>query len=171
MTAEHPDTDIVTGGHRAAQQMIFTVTQLVETVARMRQAAEARRADAARAATAAVRDAQRAEQAHRRDAEARDRTAQRATTRGQRETTTAAVARQRTDRAAYTPAAGPTWRRDAAPLDLLTAWAAATTWAAHDPKAADVMLSTEDEMRGRWPQSSTVTTGSGSRSASTPPRP
>ena len=152
MTAEHPDTDIVTGGHRATQQMIFTVTQLVETVARMRQAAETRRADAARAATAAVRDAQRAEASQRRAVNARDRVAPRATPRGERETATAAAARQRTDRAAYTPAAGLAWRRDAAPVDLLTAWAAATTWAAHDPKAADVMVRTEDEMRGRWPQ-------------------
>ncbi len=60
--------------------------------------------------------------------------------------------RQRTDRAVYTPAAAPGWRRDAEPVDLLTAWAAATTWAAHDPGAAAVMLHTEDEMRARWPQ-------------------
>ncbi len=130
MTVEHPDADIVTGGHRAAQQMIFTLTQLVENVARMRQAADARRADAARAA------------------EAQTRTAERAADRQQRE----AAARQRTDRAAYTTAADPRWRRTTAPADLLTAWAAATTWAAHDTKAADVMLRTEDEMRVRWPQ-------------------
>ena len=120
MTAEHPDTDIVTGGYRAAQQLFFTATQLVETVARMRQAADTRRADSARAAAG---DTQRGDEA-----------------------------RRRTDRAVYTAAAAPGWRRDAAPVDLLTAWAAATTWAAHDPRAAAVMLHTEDEMRTRWPQ-------------------
>lgn len=42
-------------------------------------------------------------------------------------------------------------RRDAEPVQLLTAWAAATTWAAYDPNAAAAMTRAEAEIRHRWP--------------------
>jgi len=130
MTVEHPDTEIVTGGHRAAQQMIFTATQLVEVIARMRQAAEIRRAEAARVAADRQQAADLAA-----DAEAR----------------AAQKVAADAGRAVWGPADTAAWREAAAPPDLLTAWAAATTWAGHDPRAAAVMLHTEDEMRDRWP--------------------
>lgn len=104
-------------------------TQLVEVIARMRQQSETRRADAERAAAQLARDAQRAGQTRARDD----------------------AAQQRSDRGVWSPANTDRWRREAAPQDLLTAWAAATTWAGHDPKAAAAMTRTEDEMRDRWP--------------------
>jgi len=130
MTVEHSDAEAVQGAHHAAQQLIFTATQLVEVIARMRQAAEIRRAESERAAADTARQA------------AAD--AQRAADRE-------VGAGEAAGRAVWAPANTAVWREAASPPDLLTAWAAATTWAGHDPRAAGAMLRVEDEMRERWP--------------------
>jgi len=130
MTVEHSDAEVVQGAHHAAQQLIFTATQLVEVIARMRQAAEIRRAEDDRAAADRQRAADLAA-----DAEAR----------------AAQKAAADAGRAVWAPANTAVWREAASPPDLLTAWAAATTWAGHDSKAAAAMLRAEDEMRERWP--------------------
>ncbi len=130
MTVEHSDGEVVQGAHHAAQQLIFTATQLVEVIARMRQAAEIRRGEAERVAADRKQAADLAA-----DAEAR----------------AAQKAAADAGRAVWEPANTAAWREAAAPPDLLTAWAAATTWAGHDPRAAAAMLRVEDEMRDRWP--------------------
>lgn len=173
MTVDHSDHDVIDGGHRSAQQLLFTATQLVEVIARIRQQAETRRAEVERAAAQQAQDAARVTDSAQRerqrthDQQARDaqratdaaaRDAQRATDAAARAAERAAVqqqrdaaAKQRADRATWSAAGTARWRRDATPHDLLTAWAAATTWAGHDPRAAAAMLRTEDEITRRWP--------------------
>ncbi len=129
MTVDHSDHEVVSGAHRSVQQLVFTATQLVEVIARMRAHNQARQANADRAAAAT--DTAAADRA------GRDRAEQRAAmTQG----------RQR-----WAPVSDPGWRRDAGPEQLLTAWAAATTWAGHDPAAAAAMTRAEAEIRHRWP--------------------
>jgi len=128
MTVDHSDHEVVGGAHRSVQQLVFTATQLVEVIARMRAHNQAWQADADRAAAAT--DTAAADRA------GRDRAEQRA-----------AITQ---DRQHWAPVSDPGWRRDAEPEQLLTAWAAATTWAGHDPAAA-AMTRTEAEIRHRWP--------------------
>lgn len=130
MTVDHSDHEVVVGAHRSVQQLVFTATQLVEVIARMRAQTQTRQADADRAAAATDTAAA--------DRVRRDRAEQRA-----------AMTR---DRQHWAPVSDPGWRRDAEPEQLLTAWAAATTWAGHDPAAAAAMTRTEAEIRHRWPQ-------------------
>ncbi len=130
MTVDHSDHEVVGGAHRCVQQLVFTATQLVEVIARMRAQTQARQADADRAAAAT--DTAAADQA------GRDRAEQRA-----------AITQ---DREHWAPVSDPGWRRAAEPEQLLTAWAAATTWAGHDPAAAAAMTRTEAEIRHRWPE-------------------
>ncbi len=130
MTVEHSDHEVVGGAHRSIQQLVFTATQLVEVIARTRAQTQTRQADADRAAAATDTAAA--------DRVRRDRTEQRA-----------AITQ---DRQQWAPVSDPGWRRDAGPEQLLTAWAAATTWAGHDPAAAAAMTRTEAEIRHRWPE-------------------
>ncbi len=130
MTVDHSDHEVVSGAHRSVQQLVFTATQLVEVIARMRAQTQARQADADRAAAAT--DTAAADRA------GRDRAEQRA-----------AITQ---DRQHWAPVSDPGWRRDAGPEQLLTAWAAATTWAGHDPAAAAAMTRAEAEIRHRWPE-------------------
>ncbi len=129
MTVDHSDHEVVSGAHRSVQQLVFTATQLVEVIARMRAQTQARQADADRAAAATDTAAA--------DRVRRDRAEQRA-----------AITQ---DREHWAPVSDPGWRRDAEPEQLLTAWAAATTWAGHDPAAAAAMTRAEAEIRRRWP--------------------
>jgi len=129
MTVDHSDRDVVSGAHRSVQQLVFTATQLVEVIARMRAQTQARQADADRAAAAT--DTAAADRARRDRAEQRVAITQ--------------------DREHWAPVSDPGWRRDAEPEQLLTAWAAATTWAGHDPAAAAAMTRAEAEIRHRWP--------------------
>jgi len=130
MTVDHSDHEVVGGAHRSVQQLVFTATQLVEVIARMRAQTQARQADADRAA--ATTDAAAADRVR------RDRAEQRA-----------AITQ---DRQHWAPVSDPGWRRKAEPEQLLTAWAAATTWAGHNPAAAAAMTRTEAEIRHRWPE-------------------
>jgi len=130
MTVDHSDHEVVGGAHRSVQQLVFTATQLVEVIARMRAQTQARQADADRAAAAT--DTAAADRA------GRDRAGQRAA--------------MTQDREHWAPVSDPGWRRDAEPEQLLTAWAAATTWAGHDPAAAAAMTRAEAEIRHRWPE-------------------
>lgn len=130
MTVDHSDHDVVGGAHRSVQQLVFTATQLVEVIARMRAQTQTRQADADRAAAAT--DTAAADRARRDQAEQR--------------------AAMTQDRQHWAPVSDPGWRRDAEPEQLLTAWAAATTWAGHDPAAAAAMTRTEAEIRHRWPE-------------------
>ncbi len=130
MTVDHSDHEVVGGAHRSVQQLVFTATQLVEVIARMRAQTQAREADADRAAAATDTAAA--------DRVRRDRAEQRAA--------------MTQDREHWAPVSDPGWRRDAEPEQLLTAWAAATTWAGHDPAAAAAMTRTEAEIRHRWPE-------------------
>jgi len=130
MTVDHSDHEVVGGAHRSVQQLVFTATQLVEVIARTRAHDQARQADADRAAAATDTAAA--------DRVRRDRAEQRAA--------------MTQDRQHWAPVSDPNWRRDAEPEQLLTAWAAATTWAGHDPAAAAAMTRTEAEIRRRWPQ-------------------
>ncbi len=130
MTVDHSDHEVVSGAHRSVQQLVFTATQLVEVIARMRAHNQARRADADRAAAAT-------------DTAAADRIRQ------QRADQRTAITQ---DRQHWAPVSDPAWRRDAEPERLLTAWAAATTWARHDPAAAAAMTRAEAEIRHRWPE-------------------
>jgi len=130
MTVDHSDHEVVGGAHRSVQQLVFTATQLLEVIARMRAQTQARQADADRAAAATDTAAA--------DRVRRDRAEQRA-----------AITQ---DRQHWAPVSDPGWRRDTGPEQLLTAWAAATTWAGHDPAAAAAMTRTEAEIRHRWPE-------------------
>ncbi len=130
MTVDHSDHEVVSGAHRSVQQLVFTATQLVEVIARMRAQTQARQADADRAAAAtdtAAADRVRRDRAEQRSAMTRD-------------------------REHWAPVSDPGWRRDTEPEQLLTAWAAATTWAGHDPAAAAAMTRTEAEIRHRRPE-------------------
>jgi len=129
MTVDHSDHEVVGGAHRSVQQLVFTATQLVEVIARMRAQTQARQADADRAAAATDTAAA--------DRVRRDRAEQRAA--------------MTQDRQHWAPVGDPVWRRDAEPEQLLTAWATATTWAGHDPAAAAAMTRAEAEIRHRWP--------------------
>lgn len=133
MSVEHSDHEVIGGAQRSVQQLVFTAAQLVEVITRMRAAADQRRETDARAAAASDRgtaDRLRARQ----DSDRRTEHAARAGARQQ-----------------WTPANNRQWRHDATPEDLLTAWAAATTWAGSDQHAAAAMLRAEDEIRDRWP--------------------
>ncbi len=121
MTVDHSDHEVVSGAHRSVQQLVFTATQLVEVIARMRAQTQARQADADRAAAAT--DTAAADRVRRDRAEQRSAITQ--------------------DREHWAPVSDPGWRRDTEPEQLLTAWAAATTWAGHDPAAAAAMTRTE----------------------------
>ncbi len=130
MTVDHSDHEVVGGAHRSVQQLVFTATQLVEVIARMRAHNQTRQADADRAAAATNTAAA--------DRARRARTEQRAA--------------MTQDRQHWAPVSDPGWRRAAEPEQLLTAWAAATTWAGRDPAAAAAMTRTEAEIRHRWPE-------------------
>jgi len=133
VSIEHSDHEVIGGAQRSVQQLVFTAAQLVEVVARMRAAADQRRETDARAAAAGDRDT-----AHRlRARQDSDRRAEQAARAG---------ARQQ-----WAPVNDGQLRRDATPEDLLTGWAAATTWAGTDQQAAAAMLRAEDEIRDRWP--------------------
>ena len=130
MTVDHSDHEVVGGAHRSIQQLVFTATQLLEVTARTRAQTQTRQADADRAAAATDTAAA--------DRVRRDRAEQRAA--------------MTQDRQLWAPVRDAVWRRDAEPEQLLTAWAAATTWAGHDPAAAAAMTRTEAEIRHRWPE-------------------
>jgi len=133
VSVEHSDHEVIGGAQRSVQQLVFTAAQLVEVIARMRAAADQRREADARAAAATDRDTADRVRA-RQDSDRRAEQAARAGARQQ-----------------WAPANDQQWRHDAPPEDLLTAWAAATTWASTDQQAAAAMLRTEDEIRDRWP--------------------
>ncbi len=133
MSVEHSDHEVIHGAQRSMQQLVFTAAQLVEVIARMRAAADQRRETDARAAAAADRDTA----ARLRARQDTDRRAQEAARAG---------ARQQ-----WAPVNNRQWCHDATPEDLLTAWAAATTWAGSDQQAAAAMLRAEDEIRDRLP--------------------
>jgi len=133
VSIEHSDHEVIGGAQRSVQQLVFTAAQLVEVIARMRAAADQRRETGARVAAASDRGT-----ADRlRDRQDSDRRAEQAARAG---------ARQK-----WAPVNDRQWRRDATPEDLLTGWAAATTWATSDQQAAAAMLRAEDEIRDRWP--------------------
>ena len=133
MSIEHSDHEVIGGAQRSVQQLVFTAAQLVEVIARMRAAADQRRETDARAAAAS-------------DRGTADRLRARQDSDRRAEQTARAGARHH-----WAPVNDGQWRHDATPEDLLTAWAAATTWAGSDQQAAAAMLRAEDEIRDRWP--------------------
>jgi len=133
VSIEHSDHEVIGGAQRSVQQLVFTAAQLVEVVARMRAAADQRRETDARAAAAG-------------DRGTADRLRARQDSDRRAEQTARAGARHH-----WAPVNDGQWRHDATPEDLLTAWAAATTWAGSDQQAAAAMLRAEDEIRDRWP--------------------
>ncbi len=133
MSIEHSDHEVIGGAQRSVQQLVFTAAQLVEVIARMRAAADQRRETDARAAAAS-------------DRGTADRLRARQDSDRRAEQTARAGARQQ-----WAPVNDRQWRHDATPEDLLTGWAAATTWAGSDQQAAAAMLRAEDEIRDRWP--------------------
>jgi len=133
VSIEHSDHEVIGGAQRSVQQLVFTAAQLVEVIARMRAAADQRRETDARAAAAS-------------DRGTADRLRARQDSDRRAEQTARAGARQQ-----WAPVNDRQWRHDATPEDLLTGWAAATTWAGSDQQAAAAMLRAEDEIRDRWP--------------------
>lgn len=119
MSIEQGDHEVIAGAQRSVQQLVLTAAQIVEIIARTRAVAEHRREADARQ-TAAAEQAWAAQGAE-------DRGARAAQDRARAEQGAA----RRDGRQQWTPANNPAWQRDATPKELLTAWAAATTWSVH----------------------------------------